>query len=236
MPMLATVAWLKDFNLRFEAEVRRLAAVEPFWRPCQRCGDGACCSERTFAASALARQPFQVEDWWLMLEYVRDHFSPADRQQLAANILSRRPACIFLFGKRCSVYPARNFFCRLHPYTVSYHPTDLFPVGRLALPSCQGYAPTFHLEVGELCLQEPKPVARDGRLVQLKLRKVRPLWLVDASDYVMEYAAHATTVTKSEDEWRAFLNLAGEAAGKECPVLLPYLRQIFYARPNSLSA
>ncbi len=219
------IAWLKDFRRRFDAEVKHLYETETFWLACQRCASGYCCAHQIFPVAKTKGNPFSAEEWWLQLEYVRDHFSPAEKKQLIQNIASRRPDCIFLFGNRCAVHPARTWACRVHPYVVNYHPApSLFPVGELALPSCPPLASSFDIKIDEHLTQKPAPGERRENLVKVKLRKHKPLWLIDASAYVKEYQAHvAVRRERPIAEWREVIDLAREAGGEDGDVLAAYV-------------
>jgi len=219
--------WLKDFRKRFNDEVKLLYSEEPFWRACEKCTDGYCCSHKIFPVKQSTGNPFSAEEWWLQMEYVRDHFSAEDKKQLVQNILSKRAACIFLFGNRCGVHPARTWACRIHPYVVSYHPApDLFPVGELALPSCPTLASSFGIKQDELTVQNPAPMARNatGGLVKVKLRKRKPMWVVDATSYVKELQKHVPLQRERPiTDWEELLAFAREAGGKDGEILASYI-------------
>jgi len=218
---------LKEQRRRFDDEVSLLYKIEPFWQACQKCPDGYCCAHEIFPVLQSAGNPFKAEEWWLMLEYVRDNFSPDEKRQLVQNILSKRKDCVFLFGNRCGVHPARPWACRVHPYTISFHHNPaVFPVGELALPACPALAASFDIKKDELVVQRPKVLARykEGHLVQIKLRKHKPLWLIDATDYVKEYERHIPLKKERPlSDWEELLALAGEAGGKEGDVITRYL-------------
>jgi Fe-S-cluster containining protein len=223
-----SVAWFKDFYRRFDEDVRLCTKVEPFWQTCQRCPDGYCCGQLTLPV-IQGRNPFVAEDWWLMVEYVRDKFSAKDKKQMARNLLSPGKECTFLFGNRCSVYPNRSWFCRVHPNTISFHPNaGLFPVATVALPSCPSLAPAFGIKVNKLLIQQPQVISRhpDGRLVQLKLRKHKPLWFIDASDYLKEYESHVPWHERPTSDWDKLFALAKETGGEEGELLSYYLDKV----------
>jgi Fe-S-cluster containining protein len=213
------IDWLRDFRIRFDREVKTLYAAEQFWRACEKCASGYCCGHKIFPVSQSKGNPFSAEEWWLNLEYVRDHFTPAEKKQLLQNIASKRPDCIFLFGNRCAVHPARSWACRVHPYAISYHPAPaLFPVGELALPSCPALAPSFDLKTDEFLTQKPAPIARhaQGSLVKVKLRKHKPLWIIDASPYVKEYQSHVPVrAERPIGDWEQVMEMARQAAGDD---------------------
>jgi Fe-S-cluster containining protein len=219
--------WLKDFRKRFNDEVKLLYSAEPFWRACEKCADGYCCSHKIFPVQQSAGNPFSAEEWWLQMEYVLDHFSAEDKQQLVQNIISKRTACIFLFGNRCGVHSARTWACRVHPYVISYHPaSNLFPVGELALPSCPALAASFGIKQDELVVQRPAPSAHHpaGSLVQVKLRKRKPLWVVDATPYVKELQKHVPLQKERPiSDWEELLKLARQAGGKDGEILASYI-------------
>ena len=219
--------WLKDFRKRFNDEVKLLYAVEPFWRACEKCADGYCCAHKIFPVLQSKGNPFSAEEWWLQMEYVRDRFSPQDKKQLVQNIVSKRPDCIFLFGNRCGAHPARTWACRVHPYVISYHPTsDIFPVGEIALPSCPTLASSFEVKQDELVVQRPPPLAHhaEGSLVKIKLRKRKPIWVVDASPYVKEYQKHVPLQKERPiTDWEELIELAREAGGKDGDILASYI-------------
>jgi len=219
--------WLRDFRKRFADEVKLLYRVEPFWRACEQCADGYCCAHKIFPVLQSKGNPFSAEEWFLQMEYVRDRFTPEDKKTLVQNILSKRSACIFLFGNRCSVHPARTWACRVHPYVISYHAApDLFPVGEIALPSCPALAPFFDLKQDELLVQRPPPLAHhpEGNLVKVKLRKRKPIWVVDATSYIKEYQKHVPLqLERPITDWEEVLELAPVAGGKDGEILASYI-------------
>lgn len=223
------IIWLKDLRDRFDKDVQQLMEHEPLWHRCRNCIDGYCCGHDIYPVTQSRLNPFRLEEWWLMLEHVKNNFNDEDRKRLTRNILSKRPDCIFLFGNRCSVHPARAWSCRVHPYTISLHPSPAyFPVGELALPSCPSLASAFGLKTNQLLVQKPKLGNRetDSRLVQAKLRKRKPVWLIDGSDYVREIEANAPRKDRPATDWEALLELAEEAAGKGGPLLKLYLEKM----------
>lgn len=236
MCMTENINWLKDFNRRFDAEVKQLHMREPFWQLCRRCPDGHCCGDIIFPVKNRLGNPFLAEEWWMMLDQVRG-FSNWHRKQLALNILSKRRACIFLFGNRCAVHAGRPWTCRFHPYTVSFSAGEgRFPVGEIALPSCPGYAAAFGLAVGEEYIQKLSVVRRDGqnpRLVLLKLKKHRPVWLIDAGDYLEEYERQARDKGNQPSEWQVLLDLAKQVGGAECDILPLYVEHVLGLQPLS---
>jgi hypothetical protein len=230
MPMQENINWVKDFERRFAGEVRLLYKEEPFWLACEKCSSGYCCAHKIFPVVQSKGNPFSAEEWWLQLEYVRDHFSAADKKQLIQNISSKRPDCIFLFGNRCAVHPARTWACRVHPYVISYHPAPgLFPVGEIALPSCPTLAGAFDIKTDESLVQKPEPMERHerGSLVKVKLRKRKPLWVVDATPYVKEYQSHVPKrAERPISDWEEVLAMARAAGGKEGEILAAYIEMI----------
>ncbi len=226
----STSKWLKTVFVRLDEDIHELHRVESFWHACLKCSDGHCCSQESYFASANVGNPFAAVEWWIALEYVRDCFTPDDRKQLVRNISSNRKACVFLFGNRCKVYPNRSWISRIHPYTISFYPGQYtLPEGEVALPSCPKYAPAFDIKVNELRVQRPRIVARsdDNRLVQLQLRKHKPVWFIDATRYVAEYESYLAErrTTAAGSPWEDLLRLA-EDAGKEYGELLKaYLAQ-----------
>ena len=210
------IAWLADFRERFDEDVRRLMEKEPLWQKCRNCPDGYCCGHGIYPVTMSRVNPFRLEEWWMMLDYVKANFSENDKKQLIRNVLSKRPDCIFRFGNRCSVHPARAWACRVHPYTISYHPNpEYFPSGQIALPSCPALAPAFGIKRDEEVIQSPSVLARDeeSRLVQVKLKK-ETVWLVDATDYVAGSKNTPATGRPAAD-WEALLTCgqAGSAVG-----------------------
>jgi Fe-S-cluster containining protein len=238
MGITENLAWMRDFNRRFEAEVGSLYQKEPFWQVCRKCADGHCCGTYVYPVLNRGRSnPFLAEDWWMKLEHARDHFSAADRKQLAANIMSTRPACIFLFGNRCAVHASRPWTCRFHPYAISFYAGQgQYPVGEIALPSCPGCASSFGIGVDETFVQKPAVLARDAknpRLIQVKLKKRKPMWLLDASDYVEEYEKQVSLREKEVPPWQDLLTLAAEAGGAECDSLPYYVHKVLKITPLS---
>jgi Fe-S-cluster containining protein len=219
--------WLKDFRKRFNDEVKLLYTVEPFWRACEKCADGYCCAHKIFPVLQSKGNPFSAEEWWLQMEYVRDHFSPEDKKQLIQNIISKRKDCIFLFSNRCTVHTARTWACRVHPYVISYYPApDLFPVGEIALPSCPMLAQSFDIKQDELLVQKPPPQEHhhQGSLVKVKLRKRKPMWVIDATPYIEEYKKHVPLqMERPITDWEEVLALAREALGKDGDIMASYI-------------
>lgn len=227
MSLQEKTEWIKDFHQRFSKEVELLYRIEPFWHICNQCSDGYCCSQKTFFVSQIQINPFNVEEWWLQLEYVRDYFSSEQKKQLIRNVLSHRTACIFLFGNRCSVHPVRALACRVHPYVISYHPAShIFPVGKIAIPSCPNLASFFGIKQNAFVVQHPQPLERhtEGNLVKIKLRKRKPIWVIDATPYIEEYKQHIPHQLKRPiSDLEELLELAHQAGGKDREILTDYI-------------
>ncbi len=205
-----TARWLKEFNGRFAMDVAGLYKIEPFWRACNLCVNGYCCGQAALAVSHRPNNPFLLEEWWLLLEYVRDNFTEPDKKRLAAKIVSKSSGCIFLFGHRCNVHPARCWICRSHPYTISFYPApEIFPVGEIELPSCPNFANSFGVSVGDSRIQKPQIIERDvvNSLVKAKLHKHKALWLIDASSYVEEFVEHIQPGPRPSSDWDEMLTL-----------------------------
>ena len=182
--MIADVAaqWLKDFYIRFEREIQLLYEEEPFWKSCVKCTGGHCCMTTSL--------PIMTVEWDLIQEFVREQFSPIDKGKLLKRIESPGEECIFFFGNHCSVYPVRPYVCRQFPYTISFYSSPISThVGGITLPSCPTFAHSFGLKEGEVFFQPLKALNRDisNHLVQCKLKKHRPLWLIDGTEYCREY-------------------------------------------------
>jgi Fe-S-cluster containining protein len=230
------IAWLREFYARFDEDVKLLYSLETTWLPCIKCLDGHCCGRNSYVSLRRQTNPFAVEDWQFMLEYVRDNFSPEDKKQLAKNIVSSRSACIFLFKNRCSVHPNRPWGSRIHPYTICLSKTsDLLPAGKIALPSCPALASAFGLKVDERVIQAPEVIEKHpvGRLVKVKLKKHKPVWLLDASDYLGEYEKYVqqrNPVTAEDIE--RLLKLAESVGGEFGGLLRVYLEQVLGLRRN----
>lgn len=235
MSIAETANWLRSFYRRFDEDIKLLYRVEPFWQICQKCPDGHCCGQNSYISLKRNVNPFSIEDWWLMLEYVSDKFNAKDRKQLALNIISKRTACIFLFNNRCSVHPSRPWSSRIHPYTISICAnTTLFPAREIALPSCPSLASAFGLKVNEMFVQKPQVInrAKDGHLVLVKLKKHKPLWLIDADDYLQQYERQITRIGMMTTEWQELLELAEKAGGYYGGLLRLYVEQVFGLRKN----
>ena len=229
MDTVESTAWLEDFYARFEAETRLLYKTEPFWRLCQKCPDGHCCSRIIYSVKDWEGNPFIVEDWRRMLTYVRDFFSLGEKAGLIKTIFSNPEDCIFLAGGRCSIHPARPWSCRVHPYTVSFHPNrSLFPVGELELPSCPGLAPFFGLKNDQTFVQRALVTARDtnSNLVMLKLKKHKPVWLIDASAYFREYENNMPPANRPDSDWVDLFALAKQAGGEQGDILARYVEKV----------
>lgn len=225
MSLQEKTGWIKTFRNRFNKEIELLYSIEPFWHTCNQCSDGYCCSHKTFFVLQSQGNPFSAEEWWLQLEYVRDCFTQEQKKQLIHNILSHRQACIFLFGNRCSVHPARAWACRIHPYVISYHPAShLFPIGEIALPSCPALSTFFSIKQDALLVQRPHPLERTCNLVKIKLRKRKPIWVIDATPYIAEYQQHIPSCyKKSNSDLEELLVLARQAGGKDGDILASYI-------------
>ena len=235
MNALDKAPWLEDFYNRFEAETRQLYKTEPFWRACHKCPDGYCCSQVIYSTQVSEGNPFLIEDWTRMLKYVRDVFSSADKARLAKAILSENKTCIFFDNRRCSIYPSRPWSCRTHPYTVSFHPNaGLFPYEEIALPSCPEFAASFGLKPGQLFVQRTSVITREehSSLVKLKLKKHRPIWVLDASAYIKEYESHIPLGNRPVSDWLELFALAKEAGGGEQgEILSRHVEKITRRRP-----
>ena len=232
MGITENLIWMCDINARFDEHVKELYKREPFWRLCSTCPDGHCCSKVIFPVLNRKGNPFLAEDWWMMLEYARDNFNARDRKQLYQNIVSPRSACIFLFGSRCKIHPSRPWTCRFYPYSISFHINrGRFPIGEIALPSCPAYAPKFGIRTDDTFVQKPQVLLRDetnDKLIQVKLRKRKPLWILDASDYVREYEDMVINREKVMPPWDDLFELAAEAGGTECSVLPYYVNKVIF--------
>ena len=227
--------WLGDYYARFEAETRKLHIKEPFWRICQKCPDGYCCSRATYSVQKGVGNPFLVEDWHRMLTFVKERYSAKDRDRLARAILSDPEECVFMVNRRCSIYPARPWSCRTHPYTVSFYPTPtLFPVGEIELPSCPSLAPYFGLKKDELWVQTAPVTSRDtnSNLVSLKLKKHKPLWVIDASTYIREYETNMPPADRPESDWVGLFAFAKEAGVEMGELLARYVENITARKPS----
>lgn len=200
--------WLLEFFQRFDDEVKLLLKEEPFWEVCHQCPDGYCCSKPTL--------PIMGEEWLLIQDYVKQNFSRQSKKRLLENIERARLQCIFLFGNRCSVYSVRPWACRIYPYTISFHTSPItFQVGGVALPSCPTLASAFGLKQDQLFFHYPNVLSRhSSRLVKCKLKKHKPLWLIDGSDYFRKYEAkmpkneEGTLDGSNMHEWVEFAKLA----------------------------
>ncbi len=60
-------------------------------------------------------------------------------------------------------------------------------------------------------------------MVKVKLKKRKPVWLLDATDYVAEFEKHAPDIERPSEDWESLLALAGEAGSKGGIVLQYYL-------------
>lgn len=230
MGITENLAWMRDFNRRFEKEINKLLSKESFWRKCSHCPDGHCCGNIVYPVLNRWSNPFMAEDWWLMLEHVRNQFSSTDRKQLYRNILSESSSCIFLFGNRCSVHAGRPWTCRFHPYSISFFSGHgQYPMGEIALPSCPAYADSFSIRIDEQYIQKLIILSRDESnpmFVKVKLKKHKPLWVLDATNYVEEYESHALTKENVPPQWHKVLLLAEEAGGSECDILASYIENV----------
>jgi Fe-S-cluster containining protein len=235
MGIRETTSWLQSFYQKFDADVNHLGQLEPFWHACRKCPNGYCCGTNSYISLKSKNNPFLIEDWWLMLEYVRDNFSPQDKKQLARNIVSSRKACIFLFNNRCAVHPNRPWGSRIHPYAINFAENTIrFPVGEIALSSCPGMASAFGLKLGETLVQKPQVIttAEGGSLVLVKLRKHKPLWLIDVSKYILELQQFAAAKQTSSIHLQQLLDLAQEVGGDFGDLLKLYLEMTFGIRTN----
>jgi len=230
MGIAENLAWMRDFLHRFDIEVKKLNKKEPFWLKCNQCPDGHCCQCIIYTVLSRRDNPFMAEDWWLMVEYAKNHFSSSDRKQLYSNILSKRSSCIFLFDNRCSVHAGRPWTCRFHPYSISFYSGHAqYPVGEIALPSCPAYASSFRIRIGEQYIQKPEILARDESnpmLIRVKLKKQKPLWVLDVTSFIEEYEKQAVTRENTPTPWYKVLALAEEAGGSECDILASYIENV----------
>ena len=229
------IEWLRDFYARFEEDVNALHNAERTWSACKKCPDGYCCGKNSFISLKRRSNPFILEDWWLMLEQVRDSFSREQKKMLAKNIISTRNACIFLFNGRCSVYRSRPWGSRIHPYSINFFENTLsFPTGKIALPSCPSLAPGFGLKTDEEVIQNPQILEKSGsnKLILVKLRKHKPVWLLDISTYVKECERRGTGRRVSISEVEQLLQLAKQAGGDYGDLLRIYLEMVLGLRPD----
>ena len=227
------ILWLQDFYQRFDDDAKGLYQKERVWAVCQKCPDGWCCGRNSSLSLKRRGNPFLVEDWSLMLEHVRTHFTAEEKKQLAKNVISQRSACIFLFNNRCRVYASRPWGSRLHPYTINFTENALaFPVGQIALPTCPSLATPFGLKMDAELIQTPRVIERSGALVLVKLHKHRPVWLLDISDYVSEYGEKGANRKISGEELGQLLNLAHLAGGEYGELLRIYLETVLGLRSN----
>jgi Fe-S-cluster containining protein len=235
MSIKETTNWLQSFYKNFDVDVEHLSQLEPFWHVCRKCADGYCCGTNSYISLKSKSNPFLIEDWWLMLEYVRDNFSMQEKKQLARNIISNRKACIFLFNNRCRVHPNRPWGSRIHPYTINFAENAIrFPVGEIALSSCPSMASAFGLKMGETLVQRPQVIKRaeGDSLVLVKLRKHKPLWLIDVSKYILQFEQYAAIKQTSTTDLQQLFELAQKAGGDYGDLLKLYLEMIFKIRTN----
>ncbi|MFA6771080.1 MAG: hypothetical protein WCS74_00355, partial [Dehalococcoidales bacterium] len=80
----------------------------------------------------------------------------------------------------------------------------------------------------EIVVQSPAVLAKEpgSRLIQVKLKKRKPVWLLDATDYVNEFENRAGGEERSAEDWEALLSLAGEAGSKGGIALQMYLEKM----------
>jgi Fe-S-cluster containining protein len=235
MGILENTEWLRDFYARYEEDENALHSVERTWAVCKKCPDGYCCGKNSFISLKRRSNPFILEDWWMMLEQVRDNFSREQKKILAKNIISSREACIFLFNNRCSVYRSRPWGSRIHPYTINFYENKIsFPTGKIALPSCPSLATAFGLKTDEELIQAPQLLNKSGgnNLVQVKLRKHKPVWLLDISTYLEEYERRSNGRQVSTSELEQLLELATQSGGDYGDLLRIYLEMVLGLRPN----
>ena len=227
------IYWLLDFYQRFDEDVKKLHQQENVWAACRKCPDGWCCGRNSYVSLKRQGNPFIIEDWHLMLEHVRTRFTAAEKKQLAKNVISQRSSCIFLFQNRCRVYTSRPWGSRLHPYTINFAENGLaFPAGQISLPTCPTLATTFGLKTDAELVQAPQVIERVGALVLVKLRKHKPVWLLDASSYVLEYAERGARRKISGGDLEQLLALARLAGGEYGDLLRLYLEMVLGLRTN----
>jgi hypothetical protein len=115
---------------------------------------------------------------------------------------------------------------------VSFHANNgLFPVGKLALPSCAALAASFGLKglkKGHLLVQSILVIDRDpnNHLVKVKLKKHKPVWLIDASSYIRELEDSWPPADRPQAEWQALFSLAEQAGGAQGAVLASYVEKV----------
>jgi Fe-S-cluster containining protein len=229
MNNIESAVWLDEFYNSFEAEARGLYKIEPFWRVCQSCPDGHCCSHMTYSVQSGVGNPFIVEDWERMLKYLRDVLSLDEKNKIIKKILSSSRECIFVSQGRCSIHPARPWSCRTHPYTVSFHPNSgIFPVGELALPSCPALASAFGLKIDQMLIQKAAIMEKrpGSNLVKIKLKKHKPVWMIDATTYIEDYVKHSPPADRSDSDWLKLFALAREVGGGQGELLAGYVEKV----------
>ena len=234
MGIAENIEWLRGFYARFDEDIEYLHQIESTWLPCKKCPDGHCCGRNSYFSLQRHSNPYVIEDWRLMLDYVSKNFSAEEKKQLAKNIVSSRTACIFMFQNRCSVYQNRPWGSRIHPYAISFaESASLFPAGKIAVPSCPSLAPVFGIKTDEEVVQVPEVIERHsvGHLVKVKLKKHRPVWLIDISEYVKEYEDYLSIRRPIvSGDIASLLDLAESAGGEYGGLLRLYLEQILGLR------
>ena len=179
------LTWLHDFYRRYEEDTRALFATEPFWQTCGNCPDGDCCTSQTI--------PVMSPEWDNIVQYVRCNFSQRNKDRLLENIERSGQRCPYLFGRRCAIYPARPFTCRLYPYSISFRDYQdekiKYESGTFFLPYCKALAEGFGNKIGGEIQVKPEIIERktEFHLVKLKLDQPCDLWVIDRSDYKREY-------------------------------------------------
>jgi len=129
MTLADSTTWLREFYRRFDVETKLLYDREPFWRVCQKCPDGYCCSRSSYVAANKTGNPFLVEDWWLMLEFVQEHFSVADKNGWRATFLRIARTVSFFSATVAASTPTPSRFTPTQTYSflARWHSSHVLP-------------------------------------------------------------------------------------------------------------
>ena len=88
-------------------------------------------------------------------------------------------------------------------------------------------AHAFGLKRGQLLVENVSNVKKfkNGNLIRVKLKKRRPVWLIDATSYMQEYEKHIQE-QKSTSDWGRLFELAKKAGGNHGNLLALYVEKV----------
>jgi hypothetical protein len=104
----------------------------------------------------------------------------------------------------------------------------------MELPSCPPLAASVGINKDQLYIQLANVIEKgpNSNLVRVKLKKHKPVWVIDATSYIREYQVNRPPAVRLESEWRQLFALAKEAGGRQGYVLAEYVEAITELKPR----